>query len=103
GEQPALAVGRLVRHDAAVLLDAVGQLDVVWAAPGLGDQRAQPRQAGAIARQGVERALLVAADRIPGVAVARGAAHARRALAADPDRRMRFLHRFGLEHDVVDL
>ena len=44
----------------------------------------------------------VVADREPGVAVADGAAQRRRALAADPDRRVRLLHRLGQKADVAE-
>ena len=71
-------------------------------APGLRRHLAQARDLGLEARQAVERVGRVGADRIPGIAEARGAAQRRPALAADPDRRMRLLHRLGREVDVVE-
>src|SRR5258706_1098492 len=86
-EQATIAIARLRLDGVAVGLDPVGERDLRRIAVGLGNQLAHARDAAAIACQGIERVLLVAADRIPGVGETRGAPHARRALAADPDRR----------------
>ena len=63
---------------------------------------AQARDLRLEARQAVERIGRVGADRIPGIAQLGGAAQRRPALAADPDRRMRLLHRLGVDQDVVE-
>src|SRR5690606_33199980 len=77
-----------------------GGPDAVRIAAVLLRQLAQTLHAGLEARRGVEGMARVVADREPGVAVAHGAAQRGRALAADPDRRMRFLHGLGQKADV---
>ncbi len=103
GEQPPLAIRCLRRHRRAIALHAKGDLDGGRIAPGVRCGLAQPRDARLQPRQRVEQMLVVAADGIPGVADASGAAQGGGAFAADPDRRMRPLHRLGLQHDAVEL
>ena len=91
------------RQRFAVPLDAVGQRHRVARPAGRLGGAAQPLDAGAVARQAVEQMRVVGADRIPGVAELGGAAQRRPALAADPDRRVRLLHRLRLEQQPVVL
>jgi hypothetical protein len=102
GEQPPLAIARLGRHLRPEALHAQGQGDAGGVAPGLGHQLAQLRDAGAVARQALHREGGVGADRVPAIAQPRGAAQRRAALAADPDRRVRLLHRLRLEADIAE-
>src|SRR5882672_1188482 len=101
-EQPPLAVRGFRRHSLTVALDAKAHTHRRRLAARLGDGLAQAADAGLEARQRVEQVLVVGADRIPGIADARGAAQRRSRLAADPDRQG-LLHRLGLQHDAVEL
>ena len=64
--------------------------------PAFVSQVTQLRRAGLESRQRVHRELRIGADRIPGIAVFRGAPQRRAAFAANPDRD-RFLHRLRRE------
>ena len=100
GEQPPLAVVGARRQGFAPAGDAIGERDLRRVAPGLAGQPAQPLDPGREALHRIEPVLRVGADRIPAVAEPRGAAQRRAALAADPDRRVRLLHRLGLEQHI---
>src|SRR5215467_900713 len=100
GEQPPLAVigARWQRFPPAA--DAVGESDFRRVASRLADEPAQPFDPGRETLHRVEPVLRIDADRIPAVADPSDTAQDRAALAADPDRRVRLLHRFRLEQHV---
>src|SRR4051812_15743873 len=103
GEELALAIVGRVAASFFVPGGPVAELDarrIAARAPGLVMQSGNGIR---IALSRVQWKLRIRADRIPGVAERDSAAQCRRALAADPERRVRLLHRLRQKHDIREL
>ncbi len=81
----------------------IGEPDRCGVAPGLLGEPEQQVAPAPVALRAVEHGARIVADRIPGVPQGRGAAERRPALAADPERRMRLLHRMRQRRDIGEL
>src|SRR6476659_4208360 len=97
-----LAIAGLCGRGLAEHRDAQAEAHRLGIPPCFGGHLAQARCLDLEARQAVERILWVGADRIPGIADARGPPQRRTALASDPDRRMRLLHGLRVETDISE-
>src|SRR5882724_1215761 len=96
GEQAVFAVTSQRWRGLAEHRAAQSQADRLGIATRLTGQLAQARNLGLETHQAIERILRVGTDRIPGIADPGSSSQRRTALASDPDRRMRLLHRLRL-------